>query len=498
MQLLSGLAAGLAAGLLAFSVAAQDVTLLSRDGSIEIAGTLQGFDGEFYRIDTAYGRMTVDAEGVVCEGPACPTLVSPKAVIRILGAAEPGGALIPALLAGFARERGYTLQATAGRTDLIDPASGRVLAEVSFTVMPRAEATVAMLAGEAELLLAARAEKPFGARAVALDALVPLVAPDNKIPSISTADLVRALTREAGTWAEIGGEDMPIVLHGLAADSDLQVALSDRLGTPVTPDVVHPDASSLAAAVARDPYALALSGLSRAEPARILPLTDSCGFPLNPGALAVKAEDYPLTLPLLFLTPPRRLPLIAREFLEFTGSAAAEALIAAEGLVDRGMTKAPLAQDGARLLAAIRAAPQDATLDDLKLMAARMEGVERLSLTFRFAPDGAMEPASRQNLTDLAQGLEAGLFAGRQVVLAGFSEGGGSAVSAIAASLADAETVRDALQLAAPDAGAQTLAVAEGHGALLPIACDATAAGRHLNRRVEVWLRPAVLVPRGR
>jgi hypothetical protein len=50
----------------------------------------------------------------------------------------------------------------------------------------------------------------------------------------------------------------------------------------------------------------------------MITLTDSCGFPASAfSALAVKAEDYPLSLPLHLLTPRRRLPLMAREFLEF-------------------------------------------------------------------------------------------------------------------------------------------------------------------------------------
>jgi phosphate transport system substrate-binding protein len=70
-----------AAGFAAFLVwlitaplAAQDVTLTSPDGSVEVSGTLLGFDGEFYRVDTVYGELTVDGSGVNCEGPACPDL----------------------------------------------------------------------------------------------------------------------------------------------------------------------------------------------------------------------------------------------------------------------------------------------------------------------------------------------------------------------------------------------------------------------------------------
>jgi phosphate transport system substrate-binding protein len=45
--------------------AAQDITLTSRDGALSISGSLQGYDGEFFRIDSAYGPLTIDAQGVI-------------------------------------------------------------------------------------------------------------------------------------------------------------------------------------------------------------------------------------------------------------------------------------------------------------------------------------------------------------------------------------------------------------------------------------------------
>lgn len=37
-----------------FAAAAQDITLTAPDGAVEISGTLLGFDGEFYRLDTIF------------------------------------------------------------------------------------------------------------------------------------------------------------------------------------------------------------------------------------------------------------------------------------------------------------------------------------------------------------------------------------------------------------------------------------------------------------
>ena len=74
------LCAAIWAALVLFSAAitasADDVLLTSRDGAIELSGTLLGFDGQFYRVETQYGELTVDGSGVLCEGPGCPSLTN--------------------------------------------------------------------------------------------------------------------------------------------------------------------------------------------------------------------------------------------------------------------------------------------------------------------------------------------------------------------------------------------------------------------------------------
>ncbi len=469
---------------------AQDVTLTSRDGSLALSGVLQGYDGEFYRIETAYGPLTVDGQGVICDGPACPDLIAPKAVIRIVGAADPGAGLLPRLIAAFAQARG--LRYAAGQPTVItDPATGQVLAEFSFAPMAPGDARAAAKAGRAELIVAAATEPDFRSRALALDALIPIVARDNPLPRISTGDLARALAGEVTNWAQIGGPDMPLVLHALTPDSDLQQALSARLGRDAAATVTHPDLATLAAAVARDPFALAITGQASAGAARALPLTDSCGFPLLPTSLAVKSEDYPLSLPIYLLTPRRRLPLVAREFLEFLASPQAERAVAAAGYIDRSPERQPMTADGLRLISAIKGAGEETTLADLQRLAGVMDGADRLSLTFRFQ-DGSstLDAHSRDNLTDLARMLEAGMLRDQTLILAGFSDGSGAARTNLDLSESRAQAVLAALKTAAPGLTVAQLPQVQAFGEALPMACDTTAPGRRLNRRVELWLKP--------
>lgn len=497
---------GVKAGLAAFGAAlcvwgsayAQDVSLVAREGGIVLNGTLQGYDGEFYRIATSYGTLTVDGQGVICEGPACPDLIAPKAMMRVVGASD-ASALLPVLFQAFADARGLIFEPTEGddfAARILDPDTRQDLAEISYTAMPPDQASQALKAGAADLQLGYRADPDLVTHAVAMDALVAIVAPDNPTPEISTVELAGVLSGEVTNWAQMGGPDMPVVLHALAADTDIQQALTERLGAKELSTELHPDLAALVAAVAKDPWAIAISGRSAIVPARRMPLTDSCGFPLLPTSLAIKAEDYPLSLPILLMAPKRRLPLITREFLDFLSTPAAQEAVSAAGFVDRSASRQPMTADGLRLINAIQGAGEDVTLDDLKRLVAVMDGADRVSLTFRFE-DGSstLDAQSQDNLEDLAQLIAAGQFRNQKLVLAGFSDGSGAAEANLALSVERAAKVAQELAAVAPDLSPAQMPGVQGFGEALPMACDETAIGRQLNRRVELWVVPDFAPP---
>ena len=55
---------------------AQDITLTARNGGLSLDGTLMGFDGEFYRLETKYGPLTVDGASVAALLDGAPIVTS--------------------------------------------------------------------------------------------------------------------------------------------------------------------------------------------------------------------------------------------------------------------------------------------------------------------------------------------------------------------------------------------------------------------------------------
>ena len=483
---------------------AQDVTLTARDGDVSLEGTLLSYDGAYYQVDTLYGELTLDAQGVICEGPGCPDLTRHVARFGFAGTPIMGTRLIPALLEGFAWDRDlriYREEHSDGRFThvLIDPATSDPVARIDVTLSSSDAGLVALLAGETDLALSlGELDDPaVRARVIGLDAFVPVVSPHNVLSAISIPDLVAVLSGEVTSWDALGGaEDIPIRLHAHAEGTGFQHAMEAQLLGPRNlpmgePVARHATPLALAARVARDPLALGVTLASQSGGATALPLTGACGFAQSATPTAVKAEDYPLTLPLLMHMRAERLPLMAREFLDFLTTAQAQRIIRRIGFIDLGPETIELEQQGRRLANAIAAAGDEVTLADLQTLVAELEGTQRLSSTFRFAPgETGLDAPSRENVRSLARELEAGLHDGRELIFAGFTDGDGPAEVNLRIAEERAAAVRDAVRDAAPLLLPDRVSLrVTAFGEAMPIACDDSEQGRQSNRRVEVWLR---------
>lgn len=514
-------AAGLAA-LFIFSTVwaafAQDVTLTSRDGSIQLDGTLLGFDGEFYRIETIYGEMTVDGSGVVCNGVGCPSLENYVADLQVSGSATIGEVLMPALIEAFALRNGYAVNREAtDKTHFVytlrQKTTDEPVAHFRFRATNTDEGFADLLADEADIVMALREVRPSEAqlaeeiglgdltgnnrsRVVALDALVPVVAPENPVRTISVAQLAQIYAGRISNWAQLGGADAPITLYLRDEKSGLAQAVQDRVMAPSTlalSDLVIRIGSNgqLAQAVSRDPLGIGIVSYSEIGNAQPLDLTGPCGFSMRAARRTIKTEDYPLTAPMFLYLPARRLPQIARDFLRFTRSDPAQIVIRRAGFVDQAPEEIPVDSQGDRFANAISIAGDEVTLSEIQDMVTLLKPMNRLSTSFRFEVGSArLDAQSRSNVQQLARALEAGQYDTRRIVFVGFSDGVGGASANRTIAERRAQAVLDAVREAAETANFSRVDLrAVAFGEALPMACDDTSWGRQVNRRVEVWVR---------
>ncbi|MBE0454766.1 substrate-binding domain-containing protein [Roseovarius autotrophicus] len=515
----ASLAAGFILVLMAAPLAAQDVTLLSHDRKVEIEGDLLGYDGEFYRVETAYGELTVDGSGVTCEGPGCPDLEAFIARLVASGAPAIGRVLMPALLEAFAVRDDYILHRHDSGPDVLHftlhaPRTPEiVLGDFRFLLTNSEEGFADLLANEADIAMTlrearpderARARdaglgdlgKPGRMRVLALDALIPVVAPANPVQGISLQQLAAILTGEIDNWSGLSGLDAPIDLHLWAADTGIGQASKDMILAPTAQTFTsritrHSDGAALSEAVARNPFALGLTTRSEQGATWEVPLVGACGFALRAHRRTVKTEDYPLTAPLFLYLPARRMPKLARDFLAYLRDPSAQLVIRRAGFVDQSPEEIEINAQGDRFANAIAQAGEEVGLDELQRMVALLAPLKRLTTTFRFEAGSArLDAQSRSNVEQLAAALELGLYDNRRLVLVGFSDGQGPAETNRKIALRRAEAVREAVTRAAETARFDRIDLSvDAFGEAMPMACDDTAWGRQVNRRVEVWVR---------
>lgn len=496
---------------------AEDVTLTSRDGSVEIIGNLLGYDGEFYRVESEFGILTVDGSGVLCDGPGCPDLQGYVADISISGARTMGEVLMPALVQAFGARNGYRVERQViddthfGYT-LTDIANDRVAARIRFRVTSTSEGFADLLANEADIVLSSRQASlteirlarevglgdladPKRRKIIALDAIVPVVSASNRFEAVTLDTLAKIFAGEIDNWSALDGPDAPISLHirdnlsGLTTEFRRRVLLP--AGMKLAETVVrHESNVDLADAVARDPYAIGIATQSEIGNAKPVTILGVCGLPAFANETSLKAENYPLTTPLFLYTPARRPPLLAREFLRFVRSDAAQIVIDRAGFVNLRLQELPVAEQGQRLANSIDYAGEEVSLDDLKRLTQRLSGTSWVSLVFRFEQGGVrLDAHSQSNVELLAHMLEQGDYNGRKLIFVGFSDSAGTASGNLRLAQRRAETVRDAvIEAAAAADRSQVRLEADAFGEAMPIACDESEWGQRINRRVEVWV----------
>jgi phosphate transport system substrate-binding protein len=504
--------------LLAISpVSAQEVTLKSADGSVELSGELLEFNGEYYRIRSNFGELTLNALGVSCVGHACPDPGQYAADITIAATPAIVKDLLPGLIEDFGFRAGHiTLRqdhGAQGWTYFVSDSARIPVARLQAKPAYSAQGLAALAQGQVDLAISERLatsqevqqaknngsadpSSPHSRQLLAVDGLIFVVSPQNPVSALTIEQLSSIYSGQINNWAELGGVNAPISLFSAAVGSDKDVGFRRVFfSDPEAPQPIAARAfasdEDLSNAVLVDPFAIGLTGFAGIRNTKPLAIKGACGIQQSPTAFGLQSGDYPLARNFYIFHPAGRLPVFARNFLTFLDSGAAQDAITDLGYVGLALRPLSLSRQQDRISNAIAHSSDDVSLANLKNFVRLFSGARRLSASFRFNDNSkTIDARSRRNIRALAEMIEVGDFDGKKLIFAGFSDSQGSAVGNRRISEQRAEQVAALVKAASTRADLSKINIQTlGMGEVSPLACNDDSAGRGINRRVEVWVK---------
>ena len=499
---------------------ADEVTLKSSDGTVNIVGEFVAFEENAYVIRTGLGELRISAARVRCEGAACPVIETTTADVVFAGSDTVGLGMMPLLMEGYA---GYldaeaTITATANQGEILaemigDQGFGDPMGSYLVSSTTSSDAFSRLLEGSSEIGMASRRIRPTEARAlrdagagnmispaqehiVAVDSLVVITHPDNPVQSLTTEQLAAIYKGEVTNWSEVGGENAPITLmdrqqsSGTRAVFDL--AIFGDAEQPFAPNaVVMEDNTQMASAVNDDPNAIGYVSYAFQRGAKALPLVNECGLTMTPDAFSARTEEYALQRRLYLYNRSDNLSDASQRFLDYALSEDADGVIAKAGFIDLGVDRRaqPLDGDRARALLDPNADAYEAGV--MREMLGLMVDYDRLSTTFRFNTGSSrLDERGILDMQRLARFLE-NQPEGTQVLFVGFTDDVGAFDSNRELSQRRAGQVMEEMRAYAGDRVAGLQLSSAGFGEVAPSACNVSEEGRSINRRVEVWIGSA-------
>ena len=505
------------AAVLPTNVLADDVTLKSADGTVNLTGEFLAFEDNSYMVRTPLGDLRIAASRVTCEGDACPVFEVESADVQIAGSDTVGLGLMPLLLEGYAGniQAAATLSAGDGNRILAefvgDDGFGDELGSYLVSSTGSSDAFTTLLENDAQIGMSSRRIRPDEARAlrdsgagnmvspaqehiVAVDSLVVVTNPNNPINSLTMSQLQDVYAGKITNWSALGGPDLAITPVTLPDGSGTQSVFESRVfGDDVTfaSNVVVADGvDDVSTIVNAEAGALGYVGYAFQRGAKPLSLVNSCGISMTPDAFSARTEEYALQRRLYLYNRADVDADQASEFLTYATSPAADSVIAKSGFIGLGVDRRlqTLDSDRARALLDPNADSYEAVF--MRDMLSKMVDYDRLSTTFRFRTgSSSLDERGLIDMQRLATYLEGEPDA--EVLFVGFTDDVGAfdsnrALSEDRASKALAEFQNFV------GANAGTFALeSTGYGEIAPAGCNVAEEGRRINRRVEVWVKTA-------
>ena len=512
-------AIALAGGLLTASVAqAEQVTLRSSDGTVNMTGDFVSFEDNSYVINTALGQLRVSANRVSCVGAACPDLSTGEADVVMSGSDIIGLGLMPLITEGYAGARNAAASIT--NTTTIGEFFANLVADQGFGddfVTIRVSSSGAtdglqdLLARRSEIAMAARRILPEEAsrlsndgagdmvspaqeHIMAIDSLVVITHPDNPVQTLNVRQLLGIYSGQISNWSQVGGPDLPVqvVIRNVGAGRKdvFESRIFGDSGVGLTPNAkLVPQSTDVALEVNADPAAIGVVGYAFRRGASTVNIINQCGITMTPDAFSAKTEEYALQRRLFLYTRQDTLSTKGREFVDFITSPEADPLIRKAGFIGFSVDRREQTFDDARAQALLRPAADPVEAGFMQQMLARMVEYDRLSTTFRFRTGSAQlderAQIDKERLLDYLQTQPAG----SEILFVGFTDDVGSFQNNLALSERRAAQVADEVRAFAGSRLPGVTISSVGYSEVAPSGCNASDNGRRINRRVEVWIK---------
>lgn len=501
-----------------------DVTIISNDGSISIAGKFQRLEDDAYVIETEQlGLIRISRSTASCTGFGCPIETSDASFgetqeFAIHGSRTVGTTLIPNLLRGYAETIGGRIEIredspTQRMVRLYNP-NGSIRAEIELKTPGSGAAFDSLVADSAEIGLADRRMNEGDLSKLVqaglpdlrdteneiilgLDGIVVITNKAIPVRNLSAEDVSRIYSGEATNWLEFGGRNQPIQVNSYNIGSGDREVMLNGLVRP-TGRVENDDVTrwagyqELVDSVMAQPGGIGFVGrwLARTNDVNLVTIRESCGLTSEPNDFRIKSEDYALSRRLWAYKRPGEINPEAQSFLDWVLTSEAQPYVRESFFVDRELERMRLEDMGMMM---IHAATSEAEFSQSQYadMLRTLRDADRLSTAFRFNSGSAtLDDVSKNNLAEIAARAENGEFEGYEILLVGFADSVGPQDSNTRLALVRARSVENLLRSSLTAETSQNLPIrALSYGELLPISCNDSERGRARNRRVEIWIR---------
>jgi phosphate transport system substrate-binding protein len=171
---------------------------------------------------------------------------------------------------------------------------------------------------------------------VAWDALAVILNKNNPVKNISSVDIKKVYSGKITNWSQLGGEDKPIHLYvrkgkisGVGYAIRQYIFMDGDVDFVTSPEYVKKSSGPIEKAVEKDPYAIAITGVSSARKRDVSIISIDNYVPTFEN---VKSGNYIFYRPLYLVTGSKSNTLV-REFVKFATSNEGKQIIRDNGTV---------------------------------------------------------------------------------------------------------------------------------------------------------------------